>query len=160
MIIRKAVAKDAKRISYLIQKVTDKNPNKYSEEQISAWKRYNTPSEIKRQLHNRVIFCAFKNARLIGTIALKDNRILGFYVSYTIRKNGVGTQLLEYLEAYALKLNLNTLQLTSTPSAFEFYKKRGYKVKKKVNLSIYGVDYPETEMEKIISNKSNRSDKP
>ena len=154
MIIRKAVNKDIDGISDLIQKVTDNNPNNYSLEQIVAWKKYNTPSEIKKQLNDRVIFCAIKDNKLIGTIALKENFILGFYVNYSIRKIGIGTKILDYLEEYAFSNNIKKLKLTSTPSAFEFYKKRGYEIKEKVTLSIYGVDYPEVEMEKILSDKT------
>jgi GNAT superfamily N-acetyltransferase len=117
-------------------------------------KKYNTQPEIKKQLNDRVIFCAIQDNQLIGTIALKENFILGFYVNYAIRKIGIGTKLLDYLEEYAFRNNIKKLKLTSTPSAFEFYKKRGYKIKDKVILSIYGVDYPEVEMEKILSEKT------
>lgn len=150
MIIRKATILDVKSISTLIQKVTDKNPNEYSKEQIIAWKNYNTVSEIKKQLNDRVVFCAFKKSELIGTIALKGNFIVGFYVSYNSRKNGIGTKLINHIEEYALKCNIKTLKLTSTPSALEFYKKRGYLAKEKVILTIYGVKYPEVEMRKYL----------
>ncbi|PKA81974.1 GNAT family acetyltransferase [Ulvibacter sp. MAR_2010_11] len=154
MIIRKAVNKDIDEISDLIQKVTDYNPNNYSPEQIVAWKKYNAKSEIKKQLNDRLIFCAIEDNKTIGTIALKENFILGFYVNYSIRNIGIGTKLLDYLEKYALCNNIKKLKLTSTPSAIEFYKKRGYKIKENVTLSIYGVDYPEVEMEKILSAKT------
>lgn len=150
MTIRRARSEDAKRISYLIQKNTDRNPNDYSKEQIIAWKKYNTPSQIKKQLENRVVFCAFKNDRLIGTIALKDNFVLGFYVSYTARGTGIGTELLDYLEKYAIGEDVKKLKLISTPSAFKFYKKRGYKSIKNVISSVFGVEYTEVEMEKNI----------
>ena len=155
MIIRKATNKDVNEISCLIQKVTDKNPNNYSTEQVIAWKKYNTPSEIKKQLNNRIVFCAFKENELIGTIALKKNFILGFYVNYSIRKTGIGTKLLDYLEKYTLTNNIKTLRLTATPSAFEFYKKRGYQIKEEVTLTLYGIDYPEMEMEKTMYHDSN-----
>lgn len=154
MIIRKATSKDANQISNLIQKVTDKNPNNYSTEQIIAWKKYNTPSEINKQLNDRIVFCAFNERELIGTIALKENFILGFYVNHSIRKTGIGTKLLDYLEKYASNNKIKLLKLTSTPSAFEFYKNRGYQTKEEVVLTIYGIDYLEKEMEKIISNEA------
>ena len=64
MLIRIATAKDAKRISYLIHKSTDANPNNYSPAQIKAWKHYNTPSKIRAQLNNKTIFCAFSKNNL------------------------------------------------------------------------------------------------
>jgi len=101
-----------------------------------------------------MIFCAFKSNKLIGTIALKENLILGFYVSYFFRNNRIGTKLLDYLEAYALNNEIKKVRLTTTPSAFDFYTKKEYMVKKNVIFSIYGVDYPEVEMEKELSNRS------
>lgn len=150
MTIKIATEKDVNRISYLIRKVTDINPNKYSKNQIKAWKQYNTPSKIKKQLKDRVIFCAFEDNRLLGTIALKANYILGFYVSQSIKKRGIGTKLLTHAEAYAENKSIKKLYLTSTPSALEFYKNRGYNAKRMLTLSIFGVDYPEVEMEKCL----------
>lgn len=154
MIIREADLKDVNEISDLIQKVTNNNPNNYSPEQIVAWMKYNTQSEIKKQLNDRMVFCAIQDNTLIGTIALKDDFVLGFNVNYSIRKIGIGTKLLGFLEEYALSKNIKKLKLTSTPSAFEFYKKRGYETKGKITLSIFGIDFPEMEMEKIISDKA------
>jgi GNAT superfamily N-acetyltransferase len=113
-----------------------------------AWKKYNTPSKIKNQLNKRIVFCAFEKNKLIGTIALKDDYILGFYVSYTHIKKGIGTILLSYIEKYALKKNIRKLHLTSTPSAFYFYKKKEYRLTKNIISSIHGIDYSEIEMEK------------
>jgi putative acetyltransferase len=150
MEIRDAKKEDARRISYLIHQSTDSNPNDYSKEQIEAWKKYNTPSKIKKQLMDRKIFCAFENGKLVGTIALKENTILGFYVSHSIRGKGIGTKLLSHLEEYARKNKISKLNLTSTPSAFNFYQNKGYKPQKEIVLAIYGVDYPEVEMEKDL----------
>ncbi len=150
MKIKLATEKDAKRISYLIHKSTDANPNQYTKKQIAAWKKYTTPSKIKRQINDRLIFCAFKNNKLIGTVALQGNFVVGFYVGYSIRKSGIGTKLLNHLEEYAKQNKIKKLYLTSTPSAFEFYKKRGFTAKRKVIIEIFGVDYEEVEMEKVL----------
>ena len=139
MIIKKATNDDINNISRLIIEVTDKNPNQYSTEQIIAWKKYNTPSKIRKQMNDRLIFCAIKDNKLIGTIALKEDFILGFYVNYSVRKMGIGTKLLDYLERYAFANNIKKLRLTSTPSALDFYKNKGYKIKEKVVLTIYGI---------------------
>ena len=76
--------------------------------------------------------------------------ILGFYVSYSIRGKGIGTGLLNHLEDHARKNNIKQLQLTSTPSAVKFYSSKGYVAKENVVLAIYGIDYPEVKMEKIL----------
>ena len=150
MEIKEATKKDTVKISYLINKSTDKNPNNYSKEQIAAWKKYNTPSKIKTRLNHQIIFCAFDKNKLVGTITLKADSILSFYVSYSIRKKGIGSILLNHLENYALHKGIDTLRLTATPSALHFYKNRGYKPNKNVVISIFGIDYPEVEMQKNI----------
>ena len=150
MKIRVATIKDAKRISYLIQKNTDANPNNYSTQQIKTWKKYNTSAQIVKQLRKRKIFCIFNKNKLVGTIALADHTILGLYVSYTVRKKGIGTQLLKRLEAYAKQNKSKKLTLTSTPSAYKFYLSNGYLSQGKVNLSINGIDFLETRMEKTL----------
>jgi hypothetical protein len=57
---------------------------------------------------------------------------------------------LNCLEEYARTNEIKKLNLTSTPSAFKFYKNKGYQSKKEVILTIYGIDYPEIEMEKRL----------
>lgn len=151
MKIRKANLKDAERISHLISKTTEKvKENNYSKKQITAWKKANTPGEIKKQLKDRIIFCALENKKLLGTIALKKNEILGFYINYAYRGKGTGSKLLNRLEKYAKRKGVKKLILTSTPSACSFYRKKGYKTKGKVVLNIEGADFPETKMEKQL----------
>ncbi|MEM6321441.1 MAG: GNAT family N-acetyltransferase [Bacteroidota bacterium] len=150
MNIRQAKNEDARRISYLIHKNTDANPNDYTIEQIKAWKKYTTPANISKQLMDRKIFCAFENGKLIGTIALKENYILGFYVNPTVRGKGIGSKLLNHLEDYASTNGVKKLYLTSTPSAFPFYQNKGYTKKEEVIVTIYDVDFREVEMEKAL----------
>lgn len=148
--IFKATQKDARRISYLIHKNTDANPNRYTAEQIQAWKKYNTPTQIANQLNDRTVFCAKIGNRLVGTIALKAGMVLGFYVSPSYRGKGIGRTLLSHLETYARRQHLSKLHLTSSPSALRFYKNNGYKVVDDVVEVVNGVEFPETLMEKIL----------
>lgn len=150
MEIKDASIKDIRRISYLIHKNTDSNPNNYSKEQIKAWKKYNTPAQIGKQLKDRKVFCAFQKEKLVGTIALKENFISGFYVSHSIRGKGIGSKLINHLEDFARKNKIKKLYLTSTPSAFKFYLNKEYLTVEKVKLTIYGIDYLETKMEKEL----------
>ncbi len=151
MIIRKAGIQDVKRISYLIHRNTEKVlDNNYSKEQIWAWKKANTPKAIENQLKQRVIFCAFEKDKLIGTIGLQKKEVLGLYVSYTQRGRGVGKKLHLYLEQFALKNNIAELELTSTPSAVEFYKNLGYEILHPVSIIVNDIEFQETRMIKKI----------
>ena len=150
MEIKEAKNTDANRISYLIRTSIDKNPNMYSQKQIDIWKRHNTPSKIKKQLNDRVIFCALKGNKLIGTISIKDNTIHGFYISYSSRNKGIGTILLNHLEQYAITKKVKKLSLMSTPSAINFYKNKGYLANKETTVTLDNVEYIEVEMTKTL----------
>ncbi len=151
MQIRKATIHDARRISYLIKKNTEKvEENNYSDAQIRAWKQANSPKAITQLLKERTIFCAFQNNKLLGTIGLKGSEVVGVYVSYSKRGQGIGKVLLTYLEEYARSNNIQSLVLTSTISAVKFYKSLGYRAEETVIVNIDGVDFEETSMRKNL----------
>jgi len=148
--IRKATIQDANRISYLIRKNTDGNPNDYDKAQLDAWKKYNTPAKIKKQLANRDLFCAFENEKLIGTIGLQGDKLVGFYISFSKRKKGIGSKLYDFIEEEAKQRNIKTLYLTATPSAVSFYKSRNFQKIEDVIVTIYDIDYEEIDMKKSL----------
>lgn len=149
MIIKKASLHDISEISDLICESADYNPNHYDSQQLLAWKAYNTPSEIKTQLYHRTIFCAYDD-KLIGTIGLEDNMIVGFYTRFQLRGKGIGTVLLQYIEQYATSNGIEEVTLTATPSAYKFYKRRGFQKIKEVITLINGEQFPETFMKKYL----------
>lgn len=148
--IQKATTNDARRISYLIQKNTDSNPNNYTKLQIEAWKKCNTPAKIKELLKSRETFCAFYKHKLVGTIGLKSNEIVGFYISFSKRKKGIGQQLFNFIENYVIQKKIETVILTATPSALEFYKKNGFSIVKPIKVAIGDVIYQEFNMIKKL----------
>ncbi|HMB63195.1 MAG TPA: GNAT family N-acetyltransferase [Eudoraea sp.] len=151
MQIRYANTEDARRISYLIQKNTANVPeNNYSQEQMTAWKRANSPKAIRESMKRRIIFCAFENKKLVGTIGLKENKVVGLYVSYSRRKSGIGRKLLTHLETHARTHGLKELVLTSTPSAKNFYTSNGFEIIKPVIVTILNVHFHETLMRKTF----------
>ncbi len=151
MRILRATLEDATRISYLIRKNTERVlENQYSAEQVQVWKNNNTPEAIRQQLKDRTIFVAIQNNRLLGTIGLKGDEIVGLYVSYSRRKMGTGRALLEHLFAFAESKQINSLKLTSTVSAKRFYERNGFKAIKPVSVKIDGVDFMETLMVKNL----------
>lgn len=151
MHIRKAKSSDARRISYLILRNTEKVlENNYSQSQIDVWKKQNTPHKIKNSFARREIFCAFDKNMLIGTIGIQNNEVVGLYVSHAKRKHGIGRRLLEHLEEYARKKHLRELSLTSTPSAENFYRRNGYTAGGYVELIIDDVIFRELKMSKRL----------
>ncbi|MEL7123905.1 MAG: GNAT family N-acetyltransferase [Bacteroidota bacterium] len=155
MEIRRAQLADATRISYLIQKNTEKVlENNYSQEQKEVWKRANTVGSIKQKIKEATIFCAFQNGQMAGTIGLQGNEVFGLYVSYAKRGLGIGGKLMTHLEGYAKDKNLEELSLTSTPSALLFYQSKGFKAIEKCTVTIMGVPFEETLMKKTLKPKT------
>ncbi len=151
MHIRKATFDDVRRISYLISRNTEKVfENNYSNEQKMAWKKANTPKSIKDSLNKRLIFCAFEQQQLVGTIGLQENEVVGLYVSFSKRGLGIGKALLSFLEAYAFDHKITKLSLTATPSGFPFYLKNGYISDESVIIKINGIDFKEMRMTKKL----------
>ena len=147
MLIRQASRNDARRISYLIQKNTEKVvENNYSSEQIEVWKKANTQRAIEQKMEERILFVAFDKGKLVGTIGLQGNEVLGLYVSHTQRGKGIGRQLLKHLEAFACAHQIESLILTATPSGFPFYERNGFEAQEAVIVKIDGVDFMETKM--------------
>jgi len=148
--IQKATLKDVKNISILIQENTESNPNNYTKEQQIAWQQYNTPTRIKQQFKERTIYCAFKEDKLVGTIGLQVNKIVGFYIHHAQRGKGIGKLLFNFIEKTAIQNGFYQLSLTSTPSAVKFYKKNGFNLLKKITVTIDSVSYEEFTMYKTI----------
>lgn len=151
MIIRQANKDDAQRISYLIQKNAEhvKN-NNYSARQIETWKAANSSGTIRKKLEERTIFCDFENKKLVGTIGLEGKEVVGLYVSYSNIGKGVGKALLNHLEEFAERNGIIDLELTSTPSAKQFYQKKGYSAQEEVLVNVNGVSFMETKMTKTL----------
>lgn len=156
--IRQATEKDARALSGLIRRNADAVLSAhYSREQLSAWKRFNTPARIRQRLPERTTFCAFRAGRLCATIGLEGSELVGLYVSRTSRGQGLGKLLLAHLESVAATQGLTRLHLTSTPAALDFYLRNGWRCGKTVVLKIFGVDFEETFMSKRLTQRNRKT---
>ncbi len=57
-------------------------------------------------------------------------KIGGLFIKSSEIGKGIGTQLMDFIENYALSKRLKQVRLYSTKFAFNFYKNRGYKLVK------------------------------
>lgn len=155
MTIQLANKDDAHAISKLIWENTEHvKENKYTPLQVKIWKEVNRPEEIEKSMEKRLIFCAYRDGELLGTIGLQEKEIVGLYVNYRKRQMGVGGKLLQFVEDHARKKGINYLTLTSTPSARKFYERRGFKSIKPVIVEVREATFKETLMSKKIYNTS------
>ncbi len=79
-------------------------------------------------MKDRDIFCMWENDILLGTIELKGNKIFGLFIKSSKIGKGLGTKLMDFIENYARSKKIKQVRLYSTKFAFNFYKKRGYRL--------------------------------
>ncbi len=129
--IRNARKQDAKKISFLRRDTLKRiSSQEYSSEIFDYLLDWASLKRTLEDMKNRKIFCAWKGNKLIGTADLEvgRKRIGGFFVKADLIGKGIGSKLLEFVEEYAMKKGIKKLNLNPSPYAFNFYKKRGYKV--------------------------------
>ena len=128
--IRKFKEDDVKKISKLtvdcLEKVNSKDMNN---SELNFGKQYYSESGLLSISKLFNIFVCEKNGEIIGSIAHNKNKIHNFFVSPEYHKQGIGIQMLEFIEEIIAK-DFNKIVLDSSPYAVEFYKKFGYKVAK------------------------------
>lgn len=150
--IRTATERDARAIGALIFR----NANavlaaEYSSAQLAVWKRYNTPVQLRERMKSRTTFSAYRTGRLCGIIALEGTELVVFYISLSYRGRGIWKLLLAQLEAFSNSQGIDTLSLTSSPSATTVYLQHGWKTMCSVMLSILGVNFEETLIPKKLA---------
>ena len=151
--IKKANLQDAKAISQMmINNINLLSSKSYSEEQISAMKKYVSEENIKKCIKDFEVFIALDNNEVVGTISFQKDLIFSVYVkgSTNFIKEEIGDKMLKFVEAYAKKLGENKISLISMPTTKTFFEERGYKVVEDLLLDFDGVDFPEYKLEKNL----------
>lgn len=152
MIIRPAKLEDAELLHNLI--VENANfflkPH-YTELQLHTFIEYYSVGRIQDNFKNQEIFCAIENDQIVGTIALDNDYIVGFYTRVGFTGKGIGKQLLQFLEKYAGEKNLKKLYLSASPEGVSFYLKFCWNIEKQIVIEYLEVPFEETLMWKNIS---------
>lgn len=128
--IRKAKISDTKEISKLLQDTIARvNSKDYSPEQVEFWKKADTEEKVAKGIKDKTRFTcvATLDNNIVGIGALKRNEITSIYVNADHLREGIGVQILDYLQKKALEKGIKKLKVESSLTAFEFYKKHGFK---------------------------------
>lgn len=126
--IRRFEQKDARKVSCLIRKtLREVNSKDYPQNVIQFMCENYSPKRIVKKSSNRLMYVAVEDERILGTVSLKDNVILALFVSPKFHGKGIGTELMNYVESAARKRGYRCVSLPSSVTAFEFYRKLGYK---------------------------------
>ncbi|RYY62327.1 MAG: GNAT family N-acetyltransferase [Chitinophagaceae bacterium] len=150
--IRNAVVSDAKEISELVlENALALLKPYYSDEQWNVFARYYSVDEMEGKLKKEATFCAVKDDRIVGTVSLKDDFVLGFYTRLQHLKQGIGKTLMDHLEAFALDRGISELQLAASPIGLSFYYKYGWEKIRDFTAEHFGVGFEETLMRKKLA---------
>ncbi len=149
--IQIALPTDADEISNLIlQNASFFLKQYYSDQQWIVFLNYYSPTVVLQNIQNQYVFCAKYDGKIVGTIALDKNYVVGFYTHVDFVKHGIGCSLLEHLENFAKKLMYREIILASSPIGKEFYIKYGWEIDEETTVYYQGVGFEETIMKKQI----------
>ena len=129
--IRQAKPADAKRISYLRRQTLERiNLKDYGRAAINHLKKKNSPAQIIKKMKTRKIFVIANKNKILGSIEinLETGRVGGLYIDYEHLKQGLGLELMQFIENFARTKKIKKIILHPTKTALPFYKKLGYKL--------------------------------
>ena len=126
--VRKAKVTEAQAIIDLhadtIRKI---NSRDYSQAQVEMWIGTRSIEITQSMIENgEYCVCVDHTGNLLGQGHLKENEIFGLYVSADHQSQGIGSDILEYMEKEAREAGIKELHSQSTITALGFYKKHGY----------------------------------
>ena len=137
--IRKFTPNDAKPVSNLTRKTLNEvNSKDYPQEVIQFLCENYSPQKIVEKSQTRLLYIAEDNDRIVGTVSLKDNIILAMFVDPMFHHQGIGTQLMQRVETVAREKGYCVVNVPSSVTAYEFYKRRGYQMVKSEYTPKYG----------------------
>jgi GNAT superfamily N-acetyltransferase len=150
-LIRRAIESDAEELSLMIcENAKATLAPHYSKEQWDIFITYYSTEVIKNKIATQIVFCSEFNGQIIGTVALDDNFVVGFYTRLEFLNKGIGVEMMNHLEAFALKKGLTEIQLNASPVGLAFYFKNGWEKIKDIIIDYYGVGFEETLMSKKL----------
>lgn len=129
--IREFKVQDATNVSSLIRRTMKiSNSSDYPIERLEPLMDYFSPVKILQLCEERSCFVAEfgegKQKALIGTAAIEADELLTFFVNPDFQRRGIGTKLLEAVEAVARANHLTSLNCEASLTAVSFYLKNGF----------------------------------
>lgn len=151
MIIRRAIESDAEELSGMICENAKAllSPH-YTKEQWDIFITYYSPEVVRKKISQQIVFCAELNGEIVGSVALDNDFVVGFYTRLDYLNQGIGAKMMKHLERFALENNLKVIQLAASPEGLKFYFKNGWEKVKDIIIDHYGVGFEETLMKKNL----------
>ena len=148
--VRDFQEKDAARCCEIVNtnwiKMTD-----YPVELRAYFLKKNTPEKLAQEFLEYDKAVVFETRyRIVGLGALDGAVVKGVYVDPSEHRSGIGSSIMDALEARARGRGLKALGVGSSVGAESFYAARGYRVMKRCTVEVQGMQMPSIEMEKEL----------
>ncbi|HEU5086320.1 MAG TPA: GNAT family N-acetyltransferase [Roseiflexaceae bacterium] len=146
--IREFVAADAEAVSALIQQTMRvSNSRDYAAERLQPLIDYFTPAKVRQLAAERYCLVAETADSIVATAALDGDEIVTFFVEPAQQGGGIGSRLLEALEAFAREQGMEQLRVDASLTGTPFYERKGYL---RTGAELDGTAGPQVSMRKTI----------
>lgn len=105
----------------------ESNTVDYALETLQPLIVHTSPESVAEMNARRVCLVAEEGGEVIGTVGLEASEIRSFFVHPRHQRRGVGAALLRAIEAEAIGMGINALEIPSTLTAAAFYERHGYR---------------------------------
>ena len=155
MEIKSADSTDCVGISSLVREsFNEVNSKDYEPEQIRAWTKAASARNILNRIQDRELrnFLAIEDGEIIGyvSVSTKDAIVKSLYIKPSQIGKGIGSELLKFAEMLTQDHGKTHMELNSSLTAVDFYKRKGYKETKEIDIVIEGVTIPVVKMTKEL----------
>jgi GNAT superfamily N-acetyltransferase len=103
------------------------NVKDYPREVIESTYDYFSPENLIEISARRRMYVFVQDNEIQGTGSLRDNNVRSVFVNPDFHNLGIGRKLMKHLENMVKRSGYRTIELFSSVTAFEFYRKLGYK---------------------------------
>lgn len=125
--IRPYRSTDAEAVSAIIRRTMQiSNSADYSPERLQPLIDYFSPAKVEQINRSRTCLVAEANGQLVATAALEEDEVVTFFVLPAEQGRGIGSALLQRLEAYARNQGIAELRLDASLTGAPFYARHGF----------------------------------
>lgn len=110
------------------QSIRELGPTGYAPEEVESWAAgLRAEGYVEKKAFGDTTLVAVAESRVVGFGSLKNQEVNALYVAPEMARRGVGSALLQSLEAIARDRGRRRLRLTATLIGEPFYRRHGYR---------------------------------
>lgn len=126
--VRPATEDDARPIAALIQRTLRvSNAADYSVDEISHVFALFTTGRVEARIRRQDVFVAEIDGEIVATVGYEGGQLWALFVAPERQRLGLGTLLVQHIEAHARQRGARELGLSASLTGVEFYERLGYR---------------------------------